>query len=112
MSLRASVLCNTTIIRYLNKPTQSKTQLTRGVVNSFNTYYAHADTSIDISLGYLFSSATANCHEFTDLSCSDSVKLSELSIPISVTFSVGKYIGVGLSSSYTLSRVDSPLVLN
>ena len=33
------MLCNTTIIRYLNKPTQSKTQLTQGVVNSFNTYY-------------------------------------------------------------------------
>jgi hypothetical protein len=33
------MLCNTTIIRYLNKPTQSKTQLTQEVVNSFNTYY-------------------------------------------------------------------------
>lgn len=33
------MLCNTTIIRYLNKTTQSKTQLTQGVVNSFDTYY-------------------------------------------------------------------------
>jgi hypothetical protein len=40
--LRASMLCNTTIIRYLNKPTQSKTQLTQEVVNSFNTYYTRA----------------------------------------------------------------------
>jgi hypothetical protein len=37
------MLCNTTIIRYLNKPTQSKTQLTQEVVNSFNTYYTHTD---------------------------------------------------------------------
>jgi len=35
------MLCNTTIIRYLNKPTQSKTHLTQRVVDSFNTYYTH-----------------------------------------------------------------------
>jgi hypothetical protein len=43
------MLCNTTIIRYLNKPTQSKTQLTQEVVNSFNTYY----TLKRIKCGYL-----------------------------------------------------------
>jgi transposase InsO family protein len=40
------MLCNTTIIRYLNKPTQSKTQLTQEVVNSFNTYYTQSITDI------------------------------------------------------------------
>ena len=72
----------------------------------------YTNTYIDIDLGCLFSSATENYYEFIDLGCSHSVKLSEHSIPISVTFSVGKYIGVGLSISYTLSRVDSLLVSN
>ena len=72
----------------------------------------YTNTYIDIDLRCLFSSATENYYEFIDLGCSHSVKLSEHSIPISVTFSVGKYIGVGLSISYTLSRVDSLLVSN
>jgi hypothetical protein len=49
MSLRASMLCNTTIIRYLNKPTQSKTQLTQEVVNSFNTYYTQRTGEVKCS---------------------------------------------------------------
>lgn len=72
----------------------------------------YTNTYIDIDLRCLFSSATENYYEFIDLGCSHPVKLSEHSIPISVTFSVGKYIGVGLSISYTLSRVDSLLVSN
>tara|TARA_B110000091_G_scaffold59521_1_gene65241 strand:+ start:637 stop:921 length:285 start_codon:yes stop_codon:yes gene_type:complete len=72
----------------------------------------YTNTYIDIDLRCLFSSATENYYEFIDLGCSHPVKLSEHSIPISVTFSAGKYIGVGLSISYTLSRVDSLLVSN
>tara|TARA_B110000208_G_C11642506_1_gene385018 strand:+ start:82 stop:366 length:285 start_codon:yes stop_codon:yes gene_type:complete len=72
----------------------------------------YTNTYIDIDLRCLFSSATENYYEFIDLGCSHPVKLSEHSIPISVTFSVGKYIGVGLSISYTLSRVDSLFVSN
>tara|TARA_B110000967_G_C18564571_1_gene401798 strand:+ start:117 stop:395 length:279 start_codon:yes stop_codon:yes gene_type:complete len=57
----------------------------------------YTNTYIDIDLGCLFSSATENYYEFIDLGCSHPVKLSEHSIPISVTFSAGKYIRVGLT---------------
>ena len=82
------------------------------VGKQYQSEYTNTYIDIDIDLGCLFSSAIENYYEFIDLGCSHSVKLSEHSIPISVTFSAGKYIGVGLSISYTLSRVDSLLVLN
>jgi len=72
----------------------------------------YTNTYINIDLGCLYSSATENYYEFIDLGCSHPVKLSEHSIPISLTFSVGKYIGVRLSISFTLRRVDSLFVLN
>jgi hypothetical protein len=39
LSLKASILSKTTTIQCLSKSTQFKTQLTQGVVNSFNSSY-------------------------------------------------------------------------
>jgi hypothetical protein len=70
MSLRASMLCNTTIIRYLNKPTQSKTQLTQEVVNSFNTYYTQGKKILD-NRGRKMRDARESRYEMIDARCEE-----------------------------------------
>ena len=82
-----------------------------------------SNLSWDIGVGYIFGDGTTECTGGSSLSiggaigpssnrtCTALSDVNTLSIPMSITYSIGKYVGMGITFSFNISTVGNPVGL-